>query len=127
MKTMKSLATLTLCIVSAFGTSVVLNPQQAKAEKACSNRSLYGAFGNQSQGYVNNTDPYALNSLVTYDGNGKVGGTILASSIAGNVRTNVPSQGTYQVNSDCSVTISVPRDNGTTSNFSGFVFDDLKG
>ena len=124
MKTIKSLATLTLCILSAFGTTVVVNTQQAKAEKACSNRSLYGAYEAQSQGYLNNTDPYALEGLLTYDGNGKITGTILVRSVAGQVTTNLPTQGTYQVNSDCSFTLSFQRTDGTTANYSGVVYDD---
>ncbi len=123
MKTVKSLATLTLCILSAFGTSVVLNPQQAKAEKTCSNKSLYGAYEIQGGGYLNNTDPYALNALDTFDGNGKVAGTILVRSVAGNVTTNLGTQGTYQVNSDCSFTVSFTRADGTSSNYSGAIFD----
>ncbi len=124
MKTVKSLATLTLCILSALGTSVVLNTQQAKAEKACSNRSLYGAYKNQGQGYLNNTDPFAITSLVTYDGNGNFTGIVLARSIAGNVTTNIANKGTYLVNSDCSFTLSVTRGDGTSANFSGVVYDD---
>ncbi|MBN4004575.1 hypothetical protein [Nostoc sp. LPT] len=124
MKTIKSLATLTLCILSALSTSVVLNTQQVKAEKACSNRSLYGVYANQGGGYVNNTEPYVLNVLSTYDGNGKATGTILVRSIAGKVTTNLGTQGTYQVNSDCSFTASYRRTDGTTVNYSGVVYDD---
>ncbi len=124
MKKMKSLATLVLCVLSTVATSVVLNPQQVKAEKACSNKSLSGAYEALASGYVNNTDPYALNSLVTYDGNGSFSGTILVRSIAGNVVTNVSTQGTYQVNSDCSFTQSATRSDGTTANYSGAIFAD---
>jgi hypothetical protein len=115
MKTVKSLAMLTLGILSAFSTSVVLNTQQAKAEKTCSNRSLYGSYGVQGGGYLNNTDPYVVNAINIYDGNGKVTGTIVARSIAGNVTTNLNTQGTYQVNSDCSLTVTFTRTDGTTA------------
>jgi len=124
MKTIKSLATLTLCVLSAFSTSVALNTQQAKAEKACSNKSLYGVYANQGRGYVNNTEPYVSNVLSTYDGNGQTTGTILARSIGGNITTNLGTQGTYQVNSDCSFTASYTRTDGTTINYSGVVYDD---
>lgn len=124
MKTVKSLATLTLCLLSAFSTLVVLDTQRAKAGKICSNRTLYGTYVNQSEGYVNYTQPYAITSIITYNGDGTSGGTVLANSVAGNVTTNVATRGKYQVNSDCSVTISVTRDNGTTANFSGVIFDD---
>ena len=124
MKTVKSLATLTLCLLPAFSTLFVLDTQSAKAEKTCSNRTLYGTYVNQSEGYVNYTQPYAITSIITYNGDGTSGGTVLANSVAGNVTTNVATRGKYQVNSDCSLTISVTRDNGTTANFSGVIFDD---
>jgi hypothetical protein len=123
MKTIKSLATLTLCVLSAFSTSVALNTQQAKAEKVCSNRSLYGAYENQGSGYLNKTEPYALTTLITFHGNGKITGTILSRSIAGTVTTNLGTQGTYNVNSDCSFTATFTRTDGTTANYSGVVYD----
>ena len=126
MRTMKSSATLTLCILSTFGLSVVLNHQEAKAEKICSNRSLYGAYEFQGGGYVNNTDPFAFNAINNYDGNGNMKGTILAIVVAGNVKTNLPTQGKYQVNSDCIVTISVTRNDGSTANYIGFLYDNSR-
>ncbi|MDF5733097.1 MAG: hypothetical protein PUP92_35200 [Rhizonema sp. PD38] len=124
MKIRKSLATITLCVLPAFGASVVLNTQQAKAEKVCSNRSLYGAYENAGEGYFNYTDPYSTTALNTFDGNGKVTGTVLARSIAGQITTNLSFQGTYQVNPDCSLTASYTRADGTTANYSGVVYDD---
>lgn len=124
MKTVKPLATLTLCLLSAFNTLVVLDTQEAKAENTCSNKTLYGTYVNQSEGYINYTQPYVITSLITYNGDGTSGGTVLASSVAGNVTTNVTTSGKYQVNSDCTLTISVTRSNGTTANFSGAIFDD---
>jgi len=112
------------CALLVFATSVALKPQQALAEKACSNKSLSGAYVAVGSGYVNNTEPYALNVLATYDGKGSFSGTVLVRSIAGNVTTNVPTQGTYQVNSDCSFTQTGTRSDGTTANYSGAIFDD---
>jgi len=126
MKTIKSLATLTLCIISAFGTSVILNTQQAKAQKVCSNSSLNGIYEAEGNGYTNNTDPVVQTALNNFDGNGRMTGTILARSVAGNVRTNVGIQATYQVNSDCSFTLSVTRTDGTTANYNGVVYDNGK-
>lgn len=123
MISIKSLATLTLCIISAFGTTVVLNTQQAKAQKVCSNSSLSGVYEAEGNGFVNNTDPAVQTVLNTFDGNGKMTGTILARSVAGNVRTNVSIQATYQVSSDCSFTLSVTRTDGTTANYNGVVYD----
>ncbi|MDF5715538.1 MAG: hypothetical protein PUP93_17065 [Rhizonema sp. NSF051] len=78
----------------------------------------------KSTGYINNTDPYALEGILTFDGNGKISGTILVRSIAGQVTTNLPTQGTYQVNSDCSFTASFLRTDGTSANYSGVAYDD---
>lgn len=124
MKILKPLATLTLCLLSAFGTSVVLSPQQAKAEKACSNKSLDGAYGVEGGGYLNYSDLFTQTAINVFDGNGKITGTILVRSIAGDITTNLSTGGTYQVNSDCSFSASYTREDGSSANFSGFVFGD---
>ena len=124
MKKFKSLATLMLCISSAFGTSVILNTPQAKAEKICSNKTLKGAYEIQGGGYLNKTQPYALNALDIFDGNGKVVGTVLVRSVGGTITTNTAVKGTYQVKSDCSFTSSFIRADGTSANYSGVLFND---
>ena len=123
MKKFTSLATLMLCISSAFGTSVILNTPQARAEKVCSNKSLKGAYAVQGGGFLNKTQPYALNALNNYDGIGKVTGSVVVRSIAGTITTNIAVQGTYQVKSDCTFTVSFTRTDGTSANYSGVVFD----
>jgi hypothetical protein len=138
MKSLKVFAALTISALSALTILDALIPQVVQAqpakgiqelfdsqrvEKVCDNRSLQGAYSVQSTGFVNNTDPFAQNGLLTYDGNGKITGTILVRSVAGQVRTNIATQGTYQVNSDCSFTASFQRTDGTTANYSGVVYD----
>ena len=123
MNNRKKLAKFAFCM-SAFMTSMALNTQQAKAEEACSNQSLYGTYAIQGSGYVDSTKSYAFTALNNYDGNGNIKITVLAVSVAGNVTTNLSPQGTYQVNSDCSLTISIIAPNGRTSNYSGVLFDD---
>jgi len=39
------------------------------------------------------------------------------------VTTNLATQGTYDVNSDCSFTATFTRTDGTTANYSGVVYD----
>ena len=139
MKTRKTFAALTISALSALTILDALIPQvvQAqpaekiqelrntqRAEKVCDNRSLVGTYSAQNSGYLNQTDPLALTALITYDGNGNVNGTILTRSVAGNVTTNIPTQGSYQVNSDCSFTQSFVRSDGTTANYSGALSDD---
>lgn len=116
---------LTMCILSAFGTPLLLNTEQAKAEKTCSNRSLKGAYEFQWGGYLNKKN-YVLNALITFDGNGKVMGTILVRNVDGNITINLPTQGTYKIKSDCSITTTFTRRDGTTANYSGVVYDDGK-
>ncbi|MEH1875288.1 hypothetical protein [Nostoc sp.] len=123
MKKFTSFATLMLCISSAFGTSVILNTPQARAEKVCSNKTLQGPYSVQGGGFLNKTQPYALNALNKYDGTGKVTGSVVVRSIAGTITTNITVQGTYQVKSDCTFTVSFTRADGTTANYSGVVFD----
>ncbi|MGF1938901.1 MAG: hypothetical protein RM347_031865 [Nostoc sp. ChiQUE02] len=122
MKNFKFVTTFVLLFMSVFGTSMYVNTQQAKAEKVCSNRSLFGAYQTQGSGYLNG-NTYALTVLSTFDGMGNITGTILVRSLAGNVITNVPTEGTYKVNSDCSVTAILKRSDGTTANYSGVVYD----
>ncbi|WP_375506278.1 hypothetical protein [uncultured Nostoc sp.] len=122
MKTLKLVTTSMLLFLSVFCTSLVVNTQQAKAENGCSNKRLFGAYEIQGGGYLN-TSTYALNVLDTFDGKGKVAGTILVRSIAGNVITNLPTEGTYKVNSDCSMTATFKRSDGTTANYSGVLYD----
>ncbi|MGI2908299.1 hypothetical protein [Tolypothrix sp. VBCCA 56010] len=132
MKTLKAFTALTISALSALTILDALIPQVVQAQpdnsqlskKGCDNRSLQGTYSAQSTGFVNNTDPLAVTGLLTFDGNGNVNGTILVRSIAGNVTTNIRTQGTYQVNSDCSLTQSFTRNDGTTANYSGAIFDD---
>ncbi|MEH2390272.1 MAG: hypothetical protein V7K21_00900 [Nostoc sp.] len=42
---------------------------------------------------MNNTDPFAFNATNNYDGNGNMKGNILARIVAGDVKTNLPTQG----------------------------------
>jgi hypothetical protein len=126
-KTLAKLACALLVLVLVFATSVALNPQQAKAQDppVCSNASLYGRFAVQGGGSVNNADqPYAINVLNDYDGQGNANATILVLSVAGKVQTNLHSQGKYQVNSDCSYTQTSTRADGTSVDYAGVVFDD---
>ena len=132
MNAMKTRKTFAALIISALSVPIILNAlipqlvqaQPSKAEKVCDNRSLQGTYSAQNSGYLNTTDPLALTALITFDGNGNVSGTILSRSVAGNVTTNIHTQGTYQVNSDCSFTQSFVRSDGTTSNYSGVLSDD---
>ncbi|MDF5736402.1 MULTISPECIES: hypothetical protein [unclassified Nostoc] len=136
MKRFRFLATLMLCISSTFGTEVVLNNQQPKAHAliqpggpviglspTCTNSSLQGAFEIQGGGYLNKTQPYALNALDTFDSFGKVTGTVLVKSVAGTITTNIATKGTYHVKTDCSFTASFIRADGTSANYSGVVLD----
>ena len=139
MKTRKAFAALTISTLSALTIFDALIPLVVQAqppnkiqefsytqgaEKVCSNKSLQGTYEAIASGYVNKTDPYTINALLTYDGNGNVKGTILVRSIAGKVTTNIATQGTYKVNSNCSLIESFTRSDGTTSNYSGALFDD---
>ncbi|MEH1901509.1 MAG: hypothetical protein V7L04_08860 [Nostoc sp.] len=136
MKRFRFLATLMLCISSTFGTEVVLNNQQPKAHAliqpggpviglspTCTNSSLQGAFEIQGGGYLNKTQPYALNALDTFDSFGKVTGTVLVKSVAGTITINIATKGTYHVKTDCSFTASFIRADGTSANYSGVVLD----
>lgn len=121
MKTLKPLATLTLCLLSAFGTSVVLSPQKAKAQTVCSNRTLYGTYDVEGAEYLVYKPDFFPTAINSFDGNGKITSTIWAASIVGNLKIHPGPGGTYQVNSDCSFTATYTRYDGSTGHFSGIV------
>lgn len=147
MKTLKPLATLTLCLLSAFGTSVVLSPQKAKAQTVCSNRTLYGTYAVEGATRTNmfNGNPISIEGLeIDFDGNGKIKGTIWYEYFIGyRIRTGRGPgvADTYQVNSDCSFTVTYTSYNqpvndglggyfayndGLAGHYSGFVTSDGK-
>ena len=125
MKTMKSLATLTLCIISAFGTSVVLNTQQAKAQQPyCSNATLKGLYAFQSSGFINSgSTPLNAVFLNRFDGNGNGTGSNGTTSVGGNITENITSTATYQVNDNCSVSFTFKNTDGTVVTGNGIVID----
>ena len=130
MKTLKPLATLTLCLLSAFGTSVVLSPQKAKAQTECSNRTLYGTYRVEGATRTNmfNGSPISIEGLeIDFDGNGKIKGTIWYEYFIGyRIRTGRGPgvADTYQVNSDCSFTATYTSYNQPVGPFSGNSYND---
>lgn len=49
MKKVKFVATFMLCVLLAFGALVIQNIQSVRAEKICSNKSIYGAYAVQGE------------------------------------------------------------------------------
>lgn len=86
MKTIKSLGTLTLCVLSAFGTSVVLNTQQAKAndysENLCRQAVVGTYLATANQTNSTSGQPSSYRELITFTGDGNV---IANDSTAGGV------------------------------------------
>jgi hypothetical protein len=102
----------------------------AKAQvKGCSNATLKGTFSQRGTGYITSpasmAGPIANVGTLTFDGNGRVTGSIV-NSING---VTVPptgtlsEAGTYQVNADCTGTYTV-QITGVGPGHAYFVIDD---
>jgi hypothetical protein len=85
---------------------------------SCSNRTENGSYGTQFTGSDAGT-PFAEVGIFTADGKGNVTGADVANlggiSISSNNIT-----GTYDVNSDCTITVKLTV-SGTTDNFFGVI------
>ncbi len=114
---------------TVFAMGFVSVGTSAKAEDApqrlsCTNRSLQGYYGAKLSGFVNSgATPFNLVFLDRFDGNGNITGVKGSTSTGGVIAENLSNTGTYQVNSDCTVTISFDRSNGTKSTNFGVLAD----
>lgn len=71
----------------------------AQAQAACTTASLKGDFGFTCQGALGGS-PAAEVGIATYDGKGKVSG-LSTISVNGTILKDVPFEGTYTLNADC--------------------------
>ncbi|MBD2775372.1 hypothetical protein [Iningainema tapete] len=112
-------ATFALGFVSV-GTSA--QARDPKPGLSCTNSSLQGSYGTQSSGFLNSgATPFNLAFLNQFDGNGNITGVNGSTSAGGEISQNRTNTGTYQVNSDCTVTINFDRADGTQSTNFGVI------
>ena len=111
---MKHIATVVV-LATAFGLGIAPKAQ-AWEDKECSNATLKGSFGYSSTGTLLDSfvpppfaGPFAEVGRQTFDGKGKTDGTATVSS-NGNINQAVAINGTYEVKSDCtgSMTLNIP-------------------
>jgi len=106
----------------SVGTSV--KAQDAPQRSFCTNRSLQGYYGVKSSGFTNSgATPFNLVFLDRFDGNGNISGVKGSTSSGGAITQNLSDTGTYQVNSDCTVTITFDIGNGVKSTNFGVIVD----
>ena len=101
--------TIAIAAVSALALSVA--PAAKADNKGCSTATLKGTFGEKDSGWIYPAPnaaplPFAGVSVDTFDGNGSVTSTGVAS-IGGSIMPPGTLKGTYTVNSDCTGTYTV--------------------
>lgn len=122
----RTLTTIFSAIFALGFVSVVtsVKAQEATQRLSCTNRSLQGYYGAKSSGFTNSgATPVNLVFLDKFDGNGNVTGVNGSSSTGGVIAQNLSDTGTYQVNKDCTVTITFNIGNGVTSTNFGVIVD----
>jgi hypothetical protein len=94
----------------------------------CTNRLLQGDYGAQFSGFGSSGAPVNLVFLYRFNGNGNVIGVKGAFNSGGNISEDLSDSdtGTYQVNSDCTVTISFVFSPNQTFRFFGVVVNNGK-
>lgn len=103
----------------SVGTSV---KAQDAPRLSCTNRSLQGYYGVKASGFTNSgSTPFNLVFLDKFDGNGNISGINGSTSSGGVIAQNLSDTGTYQVNKDCTVTITFDTGNGTKSTNFGVI------
>lgn len=101
------------------------NAPAARAQSACTNRTLTGGFGFQSTGTLvegapGPAGPFASNGLFNFDGNGNLT-TNQTLSLGGTIAP-FNASGTYDVKEDCTLTAKfTDESSGTQISISGVI------
>jgi|SRR5208337_506622 len=114
-RTILALATVLVVFVAVF-TVLVLRPlPKVKAHQGCTLATLKGSYGVVGSGHALDTGPgywipASLSAVFTFDGEGNVSGVNIYTIVAGNIiQSNQSfSNGTYFINTNCSVKICIP-------------------
>ncbi len=116
-----------LGFVNAGNSVKAQDAQDAPPTLSCTNSLLKGYYASQITGFTNSgTTPFNLAYLVSFDGNGNVKGVRGATSTGGEISENRSSTGTYQVNSDCTVTLIFVNASGVKNTNFGVIADSGK-
>ena len=93
----------------------------------CTNRTLQGDYASQVSGFEKGgATPFNLVFLDRFDGNGNIKGIRGATSTGGDIAQNLSDTGTYQVNYDCTVTLSFGTSPNQTFKYFGVIVDNGK-
>ncbi len=119
---------LTTIVSSIFALGFLSVATSAKAQDSrqlsCTNSLLRGSYGASASGFTNSgSTPFNLVYLDRFDGNGNITGVKGSISSGGQISQNLSNTGTYQVNSDCTVTITFTSSNGSNSTNFGVIVD----
>lgn len=98
---------------------------QKAGSAACSNSTVKGAYSLLEAGTENTVDLVAVSNQFTADGNGSLSGT-QSSSNNGTIVSDVTTSGTYQVNANCTGSMTITPQGGTASDYNFVVISGAK-
>ncbi|MBW4595056.1 MAG: hypothetical protein KME46_19645 [Brasilonema angustatum HA4187-MV1] len=97
----------TIFALGFVSTGTFVKAEDAPRKLSCTNKTLQGDYASQVSGFQNpGATPFNLLFLDRFDGNGNIQGIKGATSTGGEVAQDLSDTSTYQVNSDCTVTLS---------------------
>lgn len=96
--------------------TTLVGSMQKAGSAACSNSTLKGVYAMLDASTANTTQLDAFSNQFTADGLGNLTGT-QTSSQNGTITSNVATTGTYQINSNCTGSISITPVGGSASNY----------
>jgi hypothetical protein len=108
-RTIFAFATVLVVFLAVFAVLVLRPVSKVKAHQGCSNRTLFGVYGVTSSSAHQNGGSETTAGLAHFDGDG--GWSITENWDLNRFTSSGPGSatgGTYEVNSDCSVTITSP-------------------
>jgi hypothetical protein len=118
-RTIFGLATILVVFLTVLALLVVHPVRTVKAHHGCSDRTLMGNYGWTEFGYEPEEDPvdfWTAVGLVHFDGNGHFTGTDIYSIDSGTPDPDNPTSdtdGTYTINSNCTITITYTWESAT--------------
>ncbi len=114
----------TLFALGFLGVVTPVKAQDSPRKLSCTNRALQGYYGAKASGFISSgATPFNLVFLDKFDGNGNITGVNGSTSAGGQIAQNLSDTGTYQVNGDCTVTLTFNNSDGTKSTNFGVVTD----
>lgn len=115
----------TLLAMETDQNTTLVGSIQKAGSAACSNSTLKGGYSVLEAGTQNTVQLVAVSDQLAADGNGNLSGT-QTSSNSGAIVSNVTASGTYQVNANCTGSMTVTPTGGSASDYNFVVISGTK-